>query len=207
VPTTVIGFYELDAAPQRGFTGTLAERLGAVTGDPDFVDGALFVRSDNAAVVISLQHDSNEQAWLDRPLVAALIQSAEWRSRTSDVRGYRALARPSGGAIPDEAVYTIQSFDTPATAQNELTSALEAFVQRFARPISGFLDSEILASEDGARAVWVAPWAHEAALAALETPESFSAMRGFTRLASQRAFGTFERVSYVRAARADASKP
>ncbi len=200
-----MGFYELDAAPQRGFTGTLAERLGAATGDPDFIDGSLFVRSDNAAVVISLQHDSSEEAWLDRPLVAALIQSAEWRSRAYDLRGYRTLTHPSGGAIPDEAVFTIQSFDTPAAAQNELTSALVAFVQRFARPISGFLDSEILASEDGARSVWIAPWAHEAALAALETPESFSAMRGFTRLASQRAFGTFERVSYVRGARGGAT--
>lgn len=202
-----MGFYDLDAAPQRGFTGTLAERLGAATNDPDFVDGSLFVRSDYAAVVIRLQHDSNDKGWLERPLVATLIDSAEWRSRASDLRGYRTLTRPSGAAIPDEAVFTIQSFDTPAAAQNELTGALVAFVQRFAQPISGFLDSEILASEDGARTVWIAPWAHEAALAALETPQAFSAMRGFARLASKRAFGTYERVSFVHGARAGASNP
>ena len=77
--TTVLGFYELDAAPQRGITSVFAERLGAATRDPDFIDGALFVRSDHSAVAISLQHDSADEAWLERPLVAGLIAVAGFR--------------------------------------------------------------------------------------------------------------------------------
>ncbi len=198
VSTTFLGFYDLDASPQRGLQGFLAERLGAATVDPDFIEGALFVRSDDGAVALSLRHDSDDAAWLERPLIATLIQSADFRSRTADVRSYRTSSGFSGVAIPDDAVFTIQRFDVPPAAQQALTAALESFVDAFARPILGFLDSEILASNDGERTVWVAPWAHEAALAALETPASFAAMRTFARLAPQRVFGTFDRVSYVR---------
>lgn len=198
MPTTVLGFYDLDAAPQRGITSVLAERLGAATRDPDFVDGALFVRSDHSAIAISLQHDSSDEAWLERPLVAGLMQGAGFRSRSSDVRSYRTVAAGTGAAIPDEAVFTIQRFDLAGATQNSLTDALQNFVRDFAQPISGFLDSEILASQDGARVIWIAPWGHEAALAAIETPESFSAMRAFQQLWQQRAFATFDRVSYVR---------
>ncbi len=205
--TTFLGFYDLDASPQHGLQGFLAERLGAATSDPDFIEGALFVRSDNAAIALSLRHDSHDAAWLERPLIATLIQSAEFRSRTADGRSYRTAAAFSGAAIPDGAVFTIQRFDVPSAAQAQLTGALEAFVEAFARPILGFLDSQILASTDGQRAVWVAPWAHEAALAALETPASFEAMRTFTRLAPQRSFGTFDRVSNVRGARDAGDQP
>lgn len=197
--TTVLGFYELDAAPQRGITSVFAERLGAATRDPDFIDGALFVRSDHSAVAISLQHDSADEAWLERPLVAGLIAVAGFRSRSSDVRSYRTVAPAAGAAIPDEAVYTIQRFDLAGATQNSLTDALQNFVRDFAQPISEFLDSQILASQDGSRVVWIAPWGHEAALAAIETPASFSAMRAFAQLWQQRALATYDRVSYVRA--------
>lgn len=199
MPTTVLGFYELDAAPQRGVTSVFAERLGAATRDPDFIDGALFLRSDHAAVALSLQHRSSDEAWLERPLVAGLIEAAGFRSRSSEVRSYRTVAAASGASIPDEAVFTIQRFDLAPTMQPPLIDALQGFVRDFAQPISEFLDSEILASQDGVSVVWIAPWGHEAALAAIETPQSFSAMRAFAQFWQRRAFATFERVSYVRA--------
>jgi hypothetical protein len=198
VPTTVLGFYELDAAPQRSVTSVFAERLGAATRDPEFIDGALFLRSDHAAVALSLQHGSSDEAWLERPLVAGLMEAAAFRSRSSEVRSYRTVAPPSGASIPDEAVFTIQRFDLAPAMLEPLTGALQAFVRDFAQPISEFLDSEILASQDGAALVWIAPWGHEAALAAIETPASFSAMRVFAPFWQRRAFATFERVSYVR---------
>ena len=203
---TFFGFYDLDAAPQHGLQGFLAERLGAVTDDPDFREGALFVRSDLAAVALGLRHEADDAAWLDRPLVATLTQSADFRSRSADVRTYRTAVAFTGAAIPDDAVFTIQRFDVPPGTQAQLTAALTSFVDTFARPILGFLDSEILASDDGERVVWLAPWLHEAALAALETPESFRAMRTFAPLATHRVFGTFDRVSDVRGARIDGSR-
>jgi hypothetical protein len=199
VTTTVLGFYDLDASPQRGITSVLAERLGAATRDSEFVHGALYVRSDHSAIAISLQHNSSDVAWLERPLVAGLMQGAAFRSRTSDVRSYTTVAAGTGAPIPDEAVFTIQRFDVAGAAQTQLSDALQIFVRDFAQPISGFLDSEILASQDGARVIWMAPWGHEAALAAIETAPSFAAMRGFEKFWQQRDFAIFDRVSYVRA--------
>jgi hypothetical protein len=197
--------YDVDAAPQHGVSGDLSERLGAVTADADFVDGALYVRSDNGAVVLSLRHSSDD-SWLERPLVSSLLGAADWRSRTSDVRPYPAPTAPVV-SIADSAVFVIQHFAVEAAAQERLSAALAAFVDRFARPIQGFLDSTILKSADGTRVVWIAGWAHEAVLIALETPDSFAAMRAFVTLAQTHVFGTFTRVSYVSRAGAALAGP
>ncbi len=94
----------------------------------------------------------------------------------------------------------VQRFETRPDAQAPLVSALLAYTERFAQPIHGFLRGDAFASVDGSRVVFIMPWAHEAALNALEnTVGSLEAMQTHLRLAERHTYESFDRVSYLKA--------
>ena len=196
-----IGFYDLDAAPSRGLTGELATRLGSVTEAPGFIDGSLYVRSDTGAVAIVLQYDGNEN-WVNEGTPGMLLYAVDWRSRNADGHRYRHAGEVAGDgdALSDSSFYVVQRFETRPEAQASLVSALIAYTERFAQPIHGFLRGDAFASVDGSRVVFMMPWAHEAALSALENTEgSLEAMQTHLRLAERHTYESFDRVSFLTA--------
>jgi hypothetical protein len=187
VDRTLFGFYDLDASPQRGLPGELATRLGRATETEGFVDGALYVRSDNLAAAIQMQY-VDEDGWEDRGGAAILLQAADWRSRSNDVDRYR-LAKQvegDGDAPKDSTFFIVQRFVVDSSV--------------CAQPIPGFLAGDAYASLDGTKVVFVMPWAHEAALASLENRDgSLEAMQKHLKLSKAHVFSSYSRVSYLRA--------
>jgi hypothetical protein len=198
---TLFGFYDLDAAPQRGVTGDLATRLGTATETAGFVDGAIYLRSDTAAIAIQVQYDGEDQ-WETKGAVAMLLQAANWRSRENDARAYR-LARSvpgDGDAVKDSTFYIVQRFLVKAGMQDRLVATICDYTERFAAPIPGFLAGDAFASIDGTRVTFVMPWAHEAALNALENRDgSLAAMQRHLEMSERHGYASYERVSYLRA--------
>ncbi len=195
-----LGFYELDAAPSRGLTGDFATRLGDATESSGFIDGSLYVRSDTGSVAIVLQYEGGEN-WMTEGAPGMLLYSADWRSRSSDGRRYRIAGRIRGdGSASDSSFYIVQRFETVPERQGPLVSAVLSYVERFAQPIHGFIDGTAFASLDGTRVAFIMPWAHEAAINALENGEgSLVAMQAHLRLAERHTYESFQRVSYLRA--------
>jgi hypothetical protein len=201
---TVFAFFDLDAAPQHGVTGDLATRLGAATGDAGFIDGAVYARSDHAAVALQLQ-SGEESGWAERGAVATLIQAAQWRSRDQDVRAYQLARRVAGDGdgVRDSTFYIVQRFVVSAGKQAALVAAVCDHADRFAGSIPGFLGGDAYTSLDGTRVVFVMPWAHEAALNALENGDgSLAAMQTYLRMSERYSYESYERVSYLRGATA-----
>jgi hypothetical protein len=196
-----IGFYELDAAPSRGLTGEFATRLGTATDAPGFIDGSLYVRSDTGSIAIVIQYDGGEE-WVHEGSPGTLLYAVDWRSRSADGRRYRHAGEVTGdGSLSDSSFYVVQRFDTRPEAQAPLVAALLAYIERFAQPIHGFLRGDCYASLDGTRVVFIMPWAHEAALNALEsTAGSLDAMQIHLRLAERHTYESFQRVSYLTSA-------
>jgi hypothetical protein len=205
-----IGFYELDAAPSRGLTGELATRLGTATDAPGFIDGSLYVRSDTGSVAIVIQYDGGEQ-WVREGTPGTLLYAVDWRSRSADGHRYRhaGAVAGDGSSSSDSSFYVVQRFDTRPEAQAPLVTALLSYTERFAQPIHGFLRGDCYASLDGTRVVFIMPWAHEAALNALEsTAGSLDAMQVHLRLAERHTYESFQRVSYLTAvAKEDGESP
>ena len=195
----MLAFYDIDAAPEHSVADDLAQRLGGVTGVAGFIDGAIFVRSDEAAVVVQLQHDGGDD-WTTQSEVAAILDAAEWRSRTSDVAAYHSVrVFESGGDEPSDAsVFVVQRFTVTSMSAREFLDALGAYVEKYPQPVTGFLGASLFASSRPERAVLITAWAHEAGLTALETPASLAAMHSYRDLAEQQIFGTYQRVSYLR---------
>ena len=201
MPEAFIGFYELDAAPSRGLTGDFATRLGTATDAPGFIDGSLYVRSDSGSVAIVMQYDGDEN-WARAGTPGMLLYSADWRSRGADASRYRHAGAigVEGGVLSDSSFYVVQRFETRQEAQQPLVTALLSYIERFAAPIHGFLRGDAYASIDGSRVVFVMPWAHEAALNALENVAgSLEAMQTHLRLAERHIYESYERVSYLKA--------
>lgn len=201
-----LGFYELDAAPSRGLTGDFATRLGMVTDAPGFIDGSLYVRSDTGAIAISISYDGSEN-WVREGTPGTLLYAADWRSRSTDGRRYRHVGTVAGdgNSLSDSSFYVIQRFETRPESQSALVDALLAYVERFAQPINGFLSGDAFASVDGMRVAFIMPWAHEAALNALENSDgSLEAMQTHLRLSERHIYESFERVSYLVASANDA---
>jgi hypothetical protein len=198
---TFFGFYELDASPQRGLPGELATRLGSATETPGFIDGAIYVRSDNFGIAIVLQHDDIED-WTESGNAGLLLQAADWRSRASELGSYR-LARHvegDGDAVKDSTFYIVQHFDVAASDQAAFVDAICSYVESYAQPIPGFLAGDAYASLDGRHVVFVMPWAHEAALGSLENRDgSLAAMQKHLRMSTRHVFGSYQRISYLRA--------
>lgn len=202
-----LGFYELDAAPSRGLTGDFATRLGDATEAPGFIDGSLYVRSDAGSVAIVLQYDGGEN-WMTEGVPGMLLYSADWRSRKVDARRYRNAGHLTGDgtAAGDSSFYIVQRFETRPDAQAPMVAAILSYVERFAQPINGFIGGDAYASIDGTRVAFVMPWAHEAALMALENGAgSLEAMQAHLKLSEQHTYESFQRVSYLRAAQSDAA--
>ncbi len=195
----MLAFYDIDAAPEHSVADDLAERLGGVTDLAGFIDGAIFVRSDTAAVMVQLQHDGGDE-WIAQPEVAAILDAAEWRSRTSETAAYHTVrVFESGGDEPsDGSVFVVQRFAVTSTSAREFLAALEAYVEKYPQAVTGFLGATLFASNRPDRAVLVTAWAYEAGLTALETPASLAAMHSYRDLAEQQSFGTYQRVSYLR---------
>ncbi len=195
----MFAFYDIDAAPEHSVADDLAERLGGVTDVAGFIDGAIFVRSDEAAVVIQLQHDGGDD-WTARPEVAAILDAAEWRSRTSETAAYRSVRvfESDGDEPSDASVFVVQRFTVAPASATEFLAALGAYVEKYPQQVTGFLGATLLASSAPERAVLVTAWAHEAGLTALETPASLAAMHSYRDLAEQQSFATYQRVSYLR---------
>jgi heme-degrading monooxygenase HmoA len=200
---TFFGFYEMDASPQHGVAGDLAARLGSASEADGFVDGAVYVRSDAAAVAIELRH-RDEDGWHERGLPAVLLQAADWRSRESDARPYR-LARTvagDGDAPGDSTFFIVQRFTVKAGQQAAFVQAICDHAATYAAPIPGFLAAAAYASLDGTRAVFVMPWAHEAALNSLENREgALEAMQTHLRMTEHHSYASYQRISYLRAQR------
>jgi hypothetical protein len=201
VDRTLFGFYDLDASPQRGLPGELATRLGRATETEGFVDGALYVRSDNLAAAIQMQY-VDEDGWEDRGGAAILLQAADWRSRSNDVDRYR-LAKQvegDGDAPKDSTFFIVQRFVVDPSDTNAFVDAICAHTLEYAQPIPGFLAGDAYASLDGTKVVFVMPWAHEAALASLENRDgSLEAMQKHLKLSKAHVFSSYSRVSYLRA--------
>ena len=208
---TFIGFYDLDASPSHGLTGDLATRLGTATETEGFSEGAVYVRSDRSAVAIVIRYGDRD-GFENEGAVGVLLQAADWRSRDSDAHSYESAGTvPGGGDAPnDSSFYIVQRFDTKPESQRPLVEAILKYVNDYARPIAGFLGGEAFASRDGTRVVFLMPWAHEAALNALENRDgSLAAMQKHLRLSERHTYGSFQRVSFLRGAAAAgaASRP
>ncbi|MBD5604423.1 MAG: antibiotic biosynthesis monooxygenase [Candidatus Eremiobacteraeota bacterium] len=210
---TLFGFYELDASPQRGLPGELATRLGAATETPGFIDGAVFVRSDNFGVAIQARFDGDGEdgAWQKTGGIALLLQAADWRSRASDLATYR-LARHVDGdtdTVRDSTFFIVQRFDVPEGRQDEFVDTICAYTEEYAQPIPGFLGGDAYASLDRKHVVFVMPWAHEAALNTLENRAgSLDAMQRHLALSERHSFASYQRVSFLRGTvGADAREP
>jgi hypothetical protein len=199
---TYFGFYDLDAAPQHGIPGDLATRLGVATETPGFVEGAVYVRSDNAGVAVEIRHQ-DEDGWIERGGAAMLVRAADWRSRESDARTYRTARTVAGDgdAAQDSTFFIVQRFVVRPESQDALVSAICEHAETFAAPIPGFLAGDAFASLDGTRVVFVMPWAHEAALTALENREgALEAMQRHLKLSERHSYASYSRVSYLRGA-------
>ncbi|MBD5633174.1 MAG: hypothetical protein IAI49_01745 [Candidatus Eremiobacteraeota bacterium] len=199
---TVFGFYDLDAAPQHGLPGDLATRLGLATETPGFVDGAVFVRSDNLAMAIQVQY-GDEDGWEDRGSVSILLQAADWRSRTSDVARYRLTRQVDGDGeqVKDSTFFIVQRFVVDPNDGASFVDAICAYTTEYARPIPGFIGGDAYTSLDGSKIVFVMPWAHEAALGSLENRDgSLAAMQKHLRMSKQHVYASYQRISYLRAA-------
>ena len=198
---TFIGFYDLDAAPSHGLTGDLATRLGTATETDGFSEGSVYVRSDRSAVAILIRYDDRD-GFEQQDGVGVLLQAADWRSRDSDARSYVSAGTidGDGDAASDSSFYIVQRFDTKPESQRPLVEAIVQYMSEYARPIAGFLGGEAFASLDGTRVVFVMPWAHEAALNALENRDgSLAAMQKHLRLSDRHTYGSYQRVSFLRA--------
>jgi hypothetical protein len=202
---TYFGFFDMDASPQHGVAGDLAARLGSASEADGFVDGSVYVRSDNAAVAIELRH-AEIDGWHERGLPAVLLQAADWRSRESDARTYR-LARSvsgDGDAPGDSTFFIVQRFVVKPGRLEEFVHAICDHAATYAAPIPGFLAGEAYASLEGERAVFVMPWAHEAALNSLENREgALEAMQTHLRMTDHHSYASYQRISYLRAQRDD----
>jgi len=201
---TFFGFYDLDASPQRGLPGELASRLGLATETPGFIDGAIYVRSDNLALAIQLQH-AERDGWTETGGAAILLQAADWRSRASRLGSYRLAGHVPGDgeAVKDSTFYIVQNFDVAASRQAEFIDAICAYAETYAAPIPGFLAGDAYASLDGEHVVFIMPWAHEAALGSLENRDgSLAAMQKHLRMTTRHVFGSYQRISYLRASAA-----
>jgi hypothetical protein len=198
---TIFGFYDMDASQQRGVPGDLAARLGTASEAEGFVEGAVYVRSDEANVAISLRHPDDD-AWRERGAPAMLLQAADWRSRESDAHEYR-LARTVAGdddAPSDSAFFIVQRFVVKAGMQDALVRAVCDHAATYAQPIPGFLSAQAYASLDGSRVVFIMPWAHEAALSSLENRDgALAAMQTHLRMSERHIYASYQRVSYLRA--------
>jgi hypothetical protein len=205
---TAIAFFELDATPHRGVPSELAERLGALTGVAGYREGALYVRPDHDAVAIQVAFDGDDR-WLEGPAPMLLIEGAHWRSRSADVRTYRAVGRIAGDESPaDESFFVVQRFVVQPEKVERLTTALARYIERFMVGIAGFQGAHLFASDDAQRVVAVMPWAFEAAVAALETRAgSLAAMQELFALAERHVYESFERISHMLAPHADAGQP
>ena len=196
-----LGFYELDAAPARGLTGDFATRLGDATEAPGFIDGSLYVRSDTSSVAILMQYEGGEN-WMNEGAPGMLLYSADWRSRSADGRRYRYAGQIAGdgNSASDSSFFIVQRFETRPETQARLVEAMLSYIERFAQPINGFISGDAYASVDGTRVAFVMPWAHEAALSALENGAgSLEAMQVHLRLAERHTYESFQRVSYLKA--------
>lgn len=197
---TFIGFYDLDASPSHGLTGDLATRLGTATETEGFAEGSVYVRSDRAAVAIVIRYGDRDGFESDGP-VGVLLQAADWRSRDADARTYTSAGTVTGNGdvASDSSFYIAQRFDTKPEAQRPLVDAILRYVNDYARPIAGFLGGEAFASVDGTRVVFLMPWAHEAALNALENRDgSLAAMQKHLSLSDRHTYGSYQRVSFLR---------
>jgi hypothetical protein len=193
-----LGFYEIDAAPARGLAGEFATRLGAVSVAPGFIEGALYVRSDTGSIAVVMEYDG-EEGWVREGAPGMLLYSADWRSRSADGRSYRPAGSVAGnaGSASDTSFYIFQRFETRPDVQSALVAALLSFVERFAQPINGFLSGDAYASIDGTRVAFVMPWAHEAALSALEHSDgALESMQVHLGLSERHSYESYQRVSY-----------
>jgi len=203
---TLFGFYDLDASPQRGLPGELATRLGTATESPGFIDGAIYVSSDNFGVAIQAQYDepaSGSDDWVESGGISVLLQAADWRSRASDLTSYRLARRVEGDSdtLKDSTFFIVQRFVVKASDQAAFVDAICAYTQEYAQPIPGFLAGDAYASVDGTQVVFVMPWEHEAALNTLENrPGSLAAMQKHLRMTERHVYGSYQRISYLRAA-------
>ncbi len=200
---TIFGFYDLDASPQHGLTGDLATRLGAASDGAGFVDGAIYARSDNAAVAIEIQYP-DEDGWEARGAAGVLLQAADWRSRDSDVRPYRLARRVEGDgeSASESTFFIVQRFIVKTGMQAALVGAICDHAARYAASIPGFIAGQAFASLDGSRVVFVMPWAHEAALNSLENrPGALAAMQTHLNMSERHIYASYARISYLRASR------
>ncbi len=199
---TLFGFYDLDAAPQRGLPGELATRLGGATETPGFVEGSLYVRSDNLAMAIEIRH-ADEDGWADRGAASTLLQAANWRSRSSDVATYRLVKQVEGDGehTKDSTFFIVQRFVVDPSDTQAFVDAICAHTLEYAQPIPGFLAGDAFASLDGTQVVFVMPWAHEAALSSLENRDgSLEAMQKHLAMSKTHSFASYSRVSNLRGA-------
>lgn len=203
---TLFGFYDLDASPQHGLPGELATRLGTATEAPGFIDGAVFVSSDNFGVAIQAQYEeptAGTDDWAESGGISVLLQAADWRSRASDLGSYRLARHVEGDSdvLKDSTFFIVQRFIVKASDQAAFVDAICDYTQEYAQPIPGFLAGDAYAGLDGTRVVFVMPWEHEAALNTLENrPGSLAAMQKHLRMTERHVFSSYQRISYLRAA-------
>jgi hypothetical protein len=203
---TLFGFYDLDASPQRGLPGELATRLGTATESPGFIDGAIYVSSDNFGVAIQARYDepaAEPDAWAESGGISVLLQAADWRSRASDLASYRLARHVEGDSdtLKDSTFFIVQRFIVKASDQATFVDAICDYTEEYAQPIPGFLAADAYAGLDGTRVVFVMPWAHEAALNTLENRVgSLAAMQKHLRMTERHVFSSYQRISYLRGA-------
>ncbi|MGP6156466.1 MAG: antibiotic biosynthesis monooxygenase [Vulcanimicrobiaceae bacterium] len=195
---TVLAFFELDATPHRGLPSELAERLGTLTDVAGFVEGALYVRPDHDAIAIEVVFEG-EDPWLEGHAPLNLIEGANWRSRSSDVRTYRLGARVEGTESPgDESVFITQRFVVRPEMTDRLVEAFQNYAEAFMVDITGFQGADVFVSDDGRRVAVLMPWAYEAALTALEAKAgSLASMGDMFGLADGHVYESFERISHM----------
>jgi hypothetical protein len=202
---TLFGFYDLDASPQHGLPGELATRLGTATEAPGFIDGAVFVSSDNFGVAIQAQYvepAAGPDDWAESGGISVLLQAADWRSRASELGSYRLARHVQGDSdtLKDSTFFIVQRFVVKPSDQAAFIDAICDYTQEYAQPIPGFLAGDAYAGVDGTRVVFVMPWEHEAALNTLENrPGSLASMQKHLRMTERHIFSSYQRISYLRA--------
>jgi hypothetical protein len=202
---TLFGFYDLDASPQHGLPGELATRLGTATEAPGFIDGAVFVSSDNFGVAIQAQYvepAGGTDDWAESGGISVLLQAADWRSRASELGSYRLARHVQGDSdtLKDSTFFIVQRFVVKPSDQAAFIDAICDYTQEYAQPIPGFLAGDAYAGIDGTRVVFVMPWEHEAALNTLENRAgSLASMQRHLRMTERHIFSSYQRISYLRA--------